>query len=101
MMVEIRNHISAIRENLAKAGVFRWVTNIHEHKRYYYAFDNSLLFTENIRTLHKSFHANVTSVSSSIAFPGRWHNMQWYALNPVCVVLIIPGRSRRSSRQGC
>ena len=34
------------RENLAKAGVFRWVTNIHEHKRYYYTFDNSLLFTE-------------------------------------------------------
>ena len=33
------------RENLAKAGVFRWVTNIHEHKRYYYTFDNSL-FTE-------------------------------------------------------
>ena len=30
------------RENLAKAGV-RWVTNIHEHKRYYYTFDNSLL----------------------------------------------------------
>ena len=27
-----RNHISAIQENLAKAGVFRWVTNIHEHK---------------------------------------------------------------------
>ena len=21
------------RENLAKAGVFRWVTNIHEHKK--------------------------------------------------------------------
>ena len=33
------------RENLAKAGVFRWVTNIHEHKRYYYTFDNSLLFS--------------------------------------------------------
>ena len=32
------NHISAIQENLAKAEVFRWVTNIHEHKRYYYAF---------------------------------------------------------------
>ena len=27
-----RNHISAMQENLAKAGVFRWVTNIHEHK---------------------------------------------------------------------
>ena len=37
-------------ENLAKAGVFRWVTNIHEHKRYYYTFDNSnLLFTESIQ----------------------------------------------------
>ena len=44
-----RNHISAIQENLAKAGVFRWVTNIHEHKRYYYTFDNSLLFTEDIQ----------------------------------------------------
>ena len=30
------------RENLAKAGVFRWVTNIHEHKRYCYTFSNSL-----------------------------------------------------------
>ena len=28
----------------------------HEHKRYYYTFDNSLLFTEVFRTLHKSFH---------------------------------------------
>ena len=37
------------RENLAKTGVFRWVTNIHEHKRYYYTFDNSLLFTESIQ----------------------------------------------------
>ena len=37
------------RENLAKAGVFRWVTNIQEHQRYYYTFDNSLLFTESIQ----------------------------------------------------
>ena len=43
------------RENLAKAGVFRWVTNIHEHKRYYYTFDNSLLFTEGIQNYTKSF----------------------------------------------
>ncbi|WP_162535540.1 DUF1398 family protein, partial [Escherichia coli] len=34
---------------LAKAGVFRWVTNIQEHQRYYYVFDNSLLFTESIQ----------------------------------------------------
>ena len=46
---------SAIRENLAKAGVFRWVTNIHERKRYYYTFDNSLLFTESIQNTTKIF----------------------------------------------
>ena len=91
------------RENLAKAGVFRWVTNIHEHKRYYYAtFDNSLLFTETFRTLHKSFHAK-----SNVRFLPCQHRgvgiMQYvYALNPVCIVLIIPGHSRREvPRQGC
>ena len=52
-----RKTFQQYRENLAKAGVFRWVTNIHEHKRYYYTFDNSLLFTDTFRTLHKSFHA--------------------------------------------
>ena len=26
--------------------------NIHEHKRYYYTFDNSLLFTESIQNTH-------------------------------------------------
>ena len=45
------------RENLAKAGVFRWVTNIHEHKSkiYYYTFDNSLLFTESIQNTTQIF----------------------------------------------
>ncbi len=43
------------RENLAKAGVFRWVTNIHENKRYYYSFDNSLLFSENIQIITQFF----------------------------------------------
>ena len=50
-----KSHFSNTRENLAKTE--RWVTNIHEHKRYYYTFDNSLLFTEAFKTLHKSFHA--------------------------------------------
>ena len=52
-----RNHISTLKlqENLAKAGVFRWVTNIHEHKRYYYTFDNSLLFTESIQNTTQIF----------------------------------------------
>ena len=33
------------RENLAKAGVFRWLQISMNIKRYYYTFDNSLLFT--------------------------------------------------------
>ncbi|HBH8265400.1 TPA: DUF1398 family protein, partial [Escherichia coli] len=37
------------------AGVFRWITNIHEHKRYYYTFDNSLLFTESIQNTTQIF----------------------------------------------
>ena len=38
-----RNHFSNTGKILLKQS-FRWVTNIHEHKRYYYTFDNSLLF---------------------------------------------------------
>ena len=50
-----RNHISAIQENLAKAGVFRWFTNIHERiKDITIPFDNSLLLLKAFRT-HKSF----------------------------------------------
>ena len=48
-------HFSNTRENLAKQEVFRWVTNIHEHKRYYYTFDNSLLFTESIQNTTQIF----------------------------------------------
>ncbi|EJD1956909.1 DUF1398 family protein [Escherichia coli] len=44
-----RHNVSLYIYYLAKAGVFRWVTNIQEHQRYYYAFDNSLLFTESIQ----------------------------------------------------
>ena len=41
------------RENLAKAEFD--ITNIHEHKRYYYTFDNSLLFTESIQNTTQIF----------------------------------------------
>ena len=36
-------------------------TNIHEHKRYYYTFDNSFRYylLRAFRTLHKSFHAKI------------------------------------------
>ena len=52
------------------------------------------------RTLHKSFRLN-----HNVRFLPCQHRgvgiMQYvYALNPVCIVLIIPGHSRRSSPSG-
>ena len=44
-----------MQENLAKAGVFDGLQIIHEHKRYYYTFDNSLLFTESIQNTTQIF----------------------------------------------
>ena len=41
-------------ENLAKAK-FSDGLQIHEHKRYYYTFDNSLLFTESIQNTTQIF----------------------------------------------
>ena len=42
------------RENLLKQE-FSDNINIHEHKRYYYTFDNSLLFTESIQNTTQIF----------------------------------------------
>ena len=82
--------------NLAKAGVFRWVTNIHEHKRYYYTFDSSLLFTE-----HSEHYTNLSTLNHNVRFLPCQHRgvgiMQYvYALNPVCIVLVFPDTPRRS-----
>ena len=79
------------RENLAKAGVFRWVTNFHEHKRYYYTFDNSLLFTESIQNTTQIF----PMLNHNVRFLPCQHRgvgiMQYvYALNPVCIVYLSP-----------
>ncbi|RZM92851.1 DUF1398 domain-containing protein [Escherichia sp. E10V10] len=49
-----RTHISrrsTFREyciTLAKAGVFRWVTDVGDNKRRYYSIDNTLLYIEDI-----------------------------------------------------
>ena len=57
MEVEIREiTFQQYRENLAKQGFpigykYPWT------QRYCYTFDNSLLFTESIQNIHKSFHA--------------------------------------------
>ena len=48
------NHISAIQENLAKAR-FSDGLQISMVKRYYYTFDNSLLFTESIQNTTQIF----------------------------------------------
>ena len=95
-----RNAFQQYRENLAKAGVFRWVTNIHEHKRYYYTFDNSLLFTE-----HSEHYTNLSTLNHNVRFLPCQHRgvgiMQYvYALNPVCIVLIIPGHSAEKFTSG-
>ena len=80
------------------------VTNIHEHKRYYYTFDNSLLFTESIQN---TFTSNLSTLNHNVRFLPCQHRgvgiMQYvYALNPVCIVSTIPGHSRREvPRQGC
>ena len=77
------------RENLAKAGVFRWVTNIHEHKRYYYTFDNSLLFTE-----YSEHYTNLSTLNHNVRFLPCQHQgvgiMQYVRKPCVCIVLIIP-----------
>ena len=80
--------------------VFRWVTNIHEHKRYYYTFDNSLLFS-GIRDCHR-LHAKSQRPVSSVSAPGRWHILIRVRAKPCVHRLIIPGHSRREvPRQGC
>ena len=49
--------------DLAKAGVFPMGYKYHEHKRYYYTFDNSLLFTESIQNTTQIFpHQSLTSL---------------------------------------
>ena len=85
------------RENLAKAGVFRWVTNIHEHKRYYYTFDNSLLFTETFRTLH-----SLSTLNHNVRFLPCQHRgvgiMQYVRAKP-CIVLMARHSCREVPRQ--
>ena len=59
------------------------VTNIHEHKRYYYTFDNSLLFTE-----HSEHYTNLSTLNHNVRFLPCQHRgvgiMQYvYALNHV------------------
>ena len=53
--IKEKSHFSNTGKILLKQEFLRWVTNIHEHKRYYYTFDNSLLFTESIQNTTQIF----------------------------------------------
>ena len=77
--------------------------NIHEHKRYYYTFDNSLLFTGE----HSEHYTNLSTLNHNVRFLPCQHRgvgiMQYvYALNP-CVHRFNYSRTlpQRSSPSGC
>ena len=74
------------RKILLKQEFSDGLQNIHEHKRYYYTFDNSLLFTESIQNTTQIFPLN-----HNVRFLPCRHRgvgiMQYvYALNPVAIV---------------
>ena len=77
------------------------VTNIHEHKDITIPLITHYLLRA-FRTLHK-----LSTLNHNVRFLPCQHRgvgiMQYvYALNPVCIVLIIPGHSRREVPcQGC
>ena len=55
----------------------------------------------------RTLYTNLSTLNHNVGFfrvsaPGRWHNaIRVRASNPVCIVLIIPGHSRREvPRQG-
>ena len=79
-------------------------TNIHEHKRYYYTFDNSLLFTESIPRTH---YTNLSTLNHNVRFlpcqhRGRWHNAIRVRAKPCVHRFNYSGHSRREvPRQGC
>ena len=54
----------------------------------------------------RTLHTNLSTLNHNVRFLPCQHRgvgiMQYvYALNPVCIVLIIPGHSREVPRQGC
>ena len=89
------------RENLAKAGVFRWVTNIHEHKD----ITIPLIIHYYLLRAIQNTTPNLSTLNHNVRFLPCQHRgvgiMQYvYALNPVYIVLIIYGHSREVPRRG-
>ena len=85
-----KSHFSNTGKILLKQG-FKWVTNIHEHKRYYYTFDNFIYYLLSIQNTTP----NLSTLNHNVRFLPCQHRGvgiagHVYALNPVCIVLIIP-----------
>ena len=76
------------------------VTSYYEHK------DITIAIVITICE-HSEHYTNLSTLNHNVRFLPCQHRgvgiMQYvYALNPVCIVLIIPGHSRREvPRQGC
>ena len=67
--------------------------NIHEHKRYYYTLIIHYYYRE-----HSEHYTNLSTLNHNVRLPCQHrggYTQYVYALNPVCIVLIIPGHSRR------
>ena len=77
-----KSTLSNIRENLAKAGVFRWVTNIHEHKRYYYTF-YTITTTESI----SEHYTNLSTLNHNVRFLPCQHRV--LAGMHMCIVTLL------------
>ena len=95
-----RNHISATREYLLKQEFSDGLQISMNIKDITIPLIIHYYLLRAFRTLHKSFTLN-----HNVRFLPCQHRgvgiMQYvYALNPVCIVLIIPGHSRRSSPSG-
>ena len=61
------------------------VTNIHEHKRYYYTFDNSLLL---LNREHSEHYTNLSTLNHNVRFLPCQHRgvgiMQYVYVKPLC-----------------
>ena len=58
-----KSHFSNTGKILLKQEFSDGLQNIHEHKRYYYTFDNSLLFTESIQNT-----TNLSTLNHNVRF---------------------------------
>ena len=87
-------YISAIQEKITKAGVFRWVTNIHEHKDITIPLIIHYYLLRAFRTLPNLSRKSLALISSC-QHRGVGIMQYVYALNPVCIVFNYSRRPQK------